>query len=138
MNRNEIADVIDRAAEYMVAHGWCQQQHENDAGNVCCMGAVLHALEPNALSIGDIDFTINVELSREVERAMRAFIQEQWEMKTTVPAFNDTLCHSKNQAVQFLRQAARWVCVNYDITATKPFTPSLPTVSTELPEAVPA
>ena len=36
----KIADVLERAADYIDQHGWCQDEYADDSGRVCAAGAI--------------------------------------------------------------------------------------------------
>jgi hypothetical protein len=41
------ADLYDRAADYIEAHGWTTNELESDTGEVCISGAIGIAFDPN-------------------------------------------------------------------------------------------
>jgi hypothetical protein len=84
-------DMIDRiitvAADYLQAHGWCQQGYQDCEGRVCILGAIRH----------------------QTARCGHMFVKVVERIETkhgiNIVSFNDDQCKSKKQALAFMRAA---------------------------------
>ena len=84
--------LLEQAADYMEQYGWCQGNYEKGEA-VCLAGAVLKVGEGRTRGYRDV-----------WER-----IEEAVGNKCNITTWNDSICKTKEQAVNALRKAARLV-----------------------------
>lgn len=111
LSNEEIADIIDNAADYMEAHGSTSRVFENDDGNVCMAGSIgkvygfSNLLDPKFLD------TIRVPAN-----VLHRFITSKSECET-IPQFNDR--HTHQERLDMMRLCAKELrCLPTELAAS--------------------
>jgi hypothetical protein len=96
MDGMSVEDQLERAADYMQAHGWTRGTYEH-RGRVCLLGALTIGIKRAQ------GWTIDTIAAQD---HLRLYLMTTYHR--SVVGFNDDECRSKRQAVQTLREAAHW------------------------------
>lgn len=93
MEPEKIADVLDDAADYIEANGWCQKHLESPTGEVCASGAI-RAVEPGAAWGDGYD-------------ALALFLGlDNW-LVSSIPRWNDAPGRTEQEVLDAFRAAAK-------------------------------
>lgn len=97
MNPEQIADVLDDAADYIEKHGWCQSHLATPDGRVCAQGAI----KAVTMSGGIWQWQPLDGVGMAAYVALRGFVAG------SVTGFNDTPERTEQEVLDAFRAAAK-------------------------------
>ena len=98
----EVADVLERAADYIDEHGWCQERYTTDGVKCCAAGAI------NMVTTGDPGITrVNeYHIARYVALETLGDVIEENDGWGSVSEWNDHPGRTQAEVVAKLREVA--------------------------------
>jgi hypothetical protein len=101
----EVATVLEDAADYIDVHGWCQRRAVDVSGRVCLVGAITRAAIAGQ---GQRSFGVSGPAMGAVA-AYLALHRDFWRGVEWLPPWNDTRGRTQDEVTDTLRRAAKEV-----------------------------
>lgn len=107
----QVADVLDDAADYIEAHGWCRTSLLTPDGRVCAMGAIAMSQQAIDIHVQNADavlWTWKRERA-EVVAAAEALgsVVDSSDPYSPIPHWNDDPARTKQEVLDAFRAAAK-------------------------------
>jgi hypothetical protein len=91
-------ELMDRAADYIDAHGWLRGEAANHRGEVCVLAALASVGGDSAATLAFIEESIIVTTPQPLYASLHGWRIAKW---------NDNVCADQYEAAEFLRNQAK-------------------------------
>ncbi len=100
--------LLYKAIEQLEVHGWTRNKLQDHTGAFCILGAIMRAAGMTNINNINGRGTIPKRV-RMAQLLLGQYLSAKGCASPDIPFFNDSCCRSKEQAVDFLLNAAEWI-----------------------------